>query len=50
MAISRAQISKQVRNGVSSKKPKKRTLTLPNGVKRKPRTLSKVMHKARRLG
>ena len=48
MAISRAQPSKQVRNGVSSKKSKKRTLTLPDGVKAKPRTLSRIMSKAKK--
>ena len=50
MAISRAQLAKEVSSGPSRKKLVKKALRLPAGVEPKPRTLSKVMRKARRRG
>jgi hypothetical protein len=48
MAISRAQMGKQVRNGPVRKRAKQSTLTLPSGVKPRPKTMTKVMRQAMR--
>tara|TARA_R100000656_G_C3937311_1_gene126023 strand:+ start:684 stop:848 length:165 start_codon:yes stop_codon:yes gene_type:complete len=48
MAISRAQMGKQVRNGPSRRSADKSTLTLPPGVKSRPKTMTRVMRQAMR--
>ena len=48
MAISRSQMGKQVRNGPVKKVRNKRLITLPPGVKCRPKTMTKVMLRARR--
>jgi len=48
MAISRAQMGKQVRNGSSRRRANKSTLTLPPGVKTRPKSMTRVMRQAMR--
>ena len=48
MAISRSQMGQQVRNGPVKKAKNKRLITLPPGVKCRPKTMTKVMRQARR--
>jgi hypothetical protein len=48
MAISRASMGKQIRNGPAKKNHKRAILSLPKGVKARPKMMTKVMRQSKR--